>query len=118
MGVFCVFIEFFIFFLLGNLFDKNMLNVDDMMEYCKFGELDVLVIGLGCLLMVGYYGGKYDKKDMIVLICWVYDKGVIFFDMVEVYGFYISEEWVGEVFVLFCDKVKIGMKFGFGVEEK
>lgn len=41
-----------------------------------------------------------------------------FFDTAEVYGPYISEEWVGEALAPFRDKVKIGTKFGFGVEEK
>lgn len=88
------------------------------MEYRKLGELDVSAIGLGCLPMVGYYGGKYDKKDMIALIRRAYDKGVTFFDTAEVYGPYTSEEWVGEALAPFRDKVKIGTKFGFGVEEK
>lgn len=34
------------------------------------------------------------------------------------YGPYTSEEWVGEALAPFRDKVKIGTKFGFGVEEK
>ena len=38
------------------------------MEYRNLGGLDVSAIGLGCLPMVGYYGGKYEKKDMIALI--------------------------------------------------
>ena len=88
------------------------------MEYRKLGGLDVSAIGLGCLPMVGYYGGKYDKKDMIALIRRAYDKGVTFFDTAEVYGPYTSEEWVGEALAPFRDKVKIGTKFGFGVEEK
>lgn len=90
----------------------------DTMEYRKLGGLDVSAIGLGCLPMVGYYGGKYDKKDMIALIRRAYDKGVTFFDTAEVYGPYTSEEWVGEALAPFRDKVKIGTKFGFGVEEK
>ena len=94
---------------------KNGLSMD--MEYRKLGGLDVSAIGLGCLPMVGYYGGKYDKKDMIALIRRAYDKGVTFFDTAEVYGPYISEEWVGEALAPFRDKVKIGTKFGFGVEE-
>ena len=102
----------------GNLSDKNTPNADDTMEYRKLGELDVSAIGLGCLPMVGYYGGKYDKKDMIALIRRAYDKGVTFFDTAEVYGPYTSEEWVGEALAPFRDKVKIGTKFGFGVEEK
>ena len=117
-GVSRVFTEPPISSLSGNLSDKNTPNADDTMEYRKLGELDVSAIGLGCLPMVGYYGGKYDKKDMIALIRRAYDKGVTFFDTAEVYGPYISEEWVGEALAPFRDKVKIGTKFGFGVEEK
>ena len=87
------------------------------MEYRNLGGLAVSAIGLGCLPMVGYYGGKYEKRDMIALIRRAYDKGVTFFDTAEVYGPYTSEEWVGEALAPFRDKVKIGSKFGFGVEE-
>ena len=34
--------------------------------------------GLGCLPMVGYYGGKYDKQEMIALIRRAFDKGLLF----------------------------------------
>ncbi|WP_394369813.1 aldo/keto reductase [Caecibacteroides pullorum] len=68
--------------------------------------------------MVGYYGGRYEKRDMIALIRRAYDKGVTFFDTAEVYGPYTSEEWVGEALAPFREKVKIATKFGFGVEEK
>ncbi|WP_304129794.1 aldo/keto reductase [Phocaeicola plebeius] len=88
------------------------------MEHRNLGGLDVSAIGLGCLPMVGYYGGRYEKKDMITLIRRAYDQGVTFFDTAEVYGPYTSEEWVGEALAPFRDKVKIGTKFGFGVEEK
>ena len=93
-------------------------NTSDSMEYRQLGGLDVSAIGLGCLPMVGYYGGRYDKHEMIALIRRAYDKGVTFFDTAEVYGPYTSEEWVGEALAPFRDKVKIGTKFGFGVEEK
>ena len=66
------------------------------MEYRNLGGLAVSAIGLGCLPMVGYYGGKYEKRDMIALIRRAYDKGVTFFDTAKVYGPYTSEEWVGE----------------------
>ena len=79
--------------------------------------LGVSPIGLGCLPMVGYYGGKYDKNEMIALIHQAYDKGVTFFDTAEVYGPYTSEEWVGEALQPFRSEVKIATKFGFGVEE-
>ena len=117
-GVSRVFAKTPSFSLTGNQSDENTPNMGDTMEYRKLGGLDVSAIGLGCLPMVGYYGGKYDKKDMIALIRRAYDKGVTFFDTAEVYGPYTSEEWVGEALAPFRDKVKIGTKFGFGVEEK
>lgn len=83
----------------------------------RLGSLQVSAIGLGCLPMVGYYGGIYAKKDMIALIRRAYDSGVTFFDTAEVYGPYTSEEWVGEALAPVRDKVIIATKFGFGVEE-
>ena len=100
------------------LLGRDMTCNNGKMEYRKLGRLDVLAIGLGCLPMVGYYGGKYDKNEMIALIRRAYDQGVTFFDTAEVYGPYISEEWVGEAVAPFRKKAKIGTKFGFGVEEK
>ena len=55
-------------------------GTSDSMEYRDIGGLDVSAIGLGCLPMVGYYGRKYDKREMIALIRRAYDKGVTFFD--------------------------------------
>lgn len=81
------------------------------------GKLEVSAIGLGCLPMVGYYGGHYEKADMIDLIRRAYDSGVTFFDTAEVYGPHTSEEWVGEALAPVRDKVVIATKFGFGVEE-
>lgn len=83
----------------------------------RLGSLQVSAIGLGCLPMVGYYGGTYAKKGMIALIRRAYDSGVTFFDTAEVYGPYTSEEWVGEALAPVRDKVVIATKFGFGVEE-
>ena len=86
-------------------------------ESRRLGGLEVSPIGLGCLPMVGYYGGKYDKQEMIALIRRAFDKGVTFFDTAEVYGPYTSEEWVGEALAPVRDQVRIGTKFGFGVKE-
>ena len=95
----------------------DKLQPNEKMEYRRLGKLDVSAIGLGCLPMVGYYGGKYYKREMIALIRRAYDKGVTFFDTAEVYGPYTSEEWVGEALAPVRDKVVIATKFGFGVEE-
>ena len=93
------------------------LNRSDRIEYRRLADLSVSAIGLGCLPMVGYYGGKFEKRDMIALIRRAYDQGVTFFDTAEVYGPYTSEEWVGEALAPFRNHVAIGTKFGFGVEE-
>lgn len=87
------------------------------MEQRRLGALDVSAIGLGCLPMVGYYGGKYDQKEMVALIRRAFENGVTFFDTAEVYGPHISEEWVGEALAPVRSQVRIGTKFGFGVEE-
>ena len=100
----------------GDKNDKSNSVIDDK-NYRHLMGLGVSPIGLGCLPMVGYYGGKYDKNEMIALIRRAYDKGVTFFDTAEVYGPYTSEEWVGEALQPFRSEVKIATKFGFGVEE-
>lgn len=87
------------------------------LERRRLGGLEVSPVGLGCLPMVGYYGGKYDRNDMVALIRRAFDRGVTFFDTAEVYGPHVSEAWVGEATAPFRDRVKIATKFGFGVEE-
>lgn len=86
-------------------------------QHRRLGNLEISAIGLGCLPMVGYYGGKYDKQKMIALIRQAYDLGVTFFDTAEVYGPHTSEKWVGEALKPVRHQVKIATKFGFGVEE-
>ena len=96
---------------------KNRQQQPRSLPQRRLGSLQVSAIGLGCLPMVGYYGGTYAKKDMIALIRRAYDSGVTFFDTAEIYGPYTSEEWVGEALAPVRDKVIIATKFGFGVEE-
>lgn len=100
-----------------NELNKTKKQPDNNMEFRNLGNLEVSAIGLGCLPMVGYYGGKYDEKEMIALIRRAYDKGITFFDTAEVYGPYTSETWVGKAVAPFRHQIKIGTKFGFGVEE-
>ena len=50
-----------------NRHSDNLKQSKDM-EQRNLGGMEVSAIGLGCLPMVGYYGGKYEKKDMITLI--------------------------------------------------
>ena len=50
-----------------NGYSDNLKQNKDM-EHRNLGGMEVSAIGLGCLPMVGDYGGKYEKKDMIALI--------------------------------------------------
>lgn len=97
--------------------ENSNLKQTKRIEHRNLGGLNVSTIGLGCLPMVGYYGGKYNKADMIALIRRAFEKGVTFFDTAEVYGPYTSETWVGEALKSVRGQVKIATKFGFGVEE-
>jgi aryl-alcohol dehydrogenase-like predicted oxidoreductase len=45
-----------------------------------------------------------------------FEHGVTFFDTAEVYGPYLSEEFVGEAIAPFRDKVQIATKFGFAID--
>lgn len=106
-----------------NLFSQTntsnkMENATFNSEKRKLGKLEVSSIGLGCLPFVGYYGGGVrDRKASVTLIREAFDQGVTFFDTAEVYGPYISEEYLAEAVAPFRDKVVIATKFGFGVEE-
>lgn len=106
---------------LENAFDlssENIFSPKDMTKR-KLGKLEVSSIGLGCLPMVGYYGnGVREKKAMVEFIRNAYEQGVTFFDTAEVYGPYLSEEYIAEAVAPFRDKIVIATKFGFGVEEK
>lgn len=97
--------------------DKGRTGRQTKAERRNLGGMSVSPIGLGCLPMVGYYGGRYDRRDMVALIRRAYEKGITLFDTAEVYGPYTSEEWVGEALQPIRDNVKIATKFGFGVEE-
>ena len=63
----------------------------------KLGSLEVSSMGLGCLPIVGYYGGgPRDRKAMVSLIRAAFELGITFFDTAEVYGPHLSEEFFGE----------------------
>ena len=88
------------------------------MGHRKLGSLEVSAIGLGCLPLVGYYGGgPRDRKASVALIRAAHEQGVTFFDTAEVYGPYLSEEYVAEALAPVRQQVVIATKFGFGVEE-
>jgi aryl-alcohol dehydrogenase-like predicted oxidoreductase len=85
------------------------------MEKRKLGKsnLEVSVIGLGCMGMSFSYGPPKDKKEMTALLHAAVERGITFFDTAEVYGPFTNEELVGEALAPFHGKVVIATKFGF-----
>jgi aryl-alcohol dehydrogenase-like predicted oxidoreductase len=78
-------------------------------------NLEVSVLGLGCMGMSMSYGPAGDKKDMISLIRTAVEYGITFFDTAEVYGPFKNEELVGEAINPVREKVIIATKFGFKI---
>ncbi len=76
-------------------------------------NLEVSVIGLGCMGMSFGYGPPADKQEMISLIRTAVERGVTFFDTAEVYGPFTNEKLVGEALAPFREQVVIATKFGF-----
>jgi aryl-alcohol dehydrogenase-like predicted oxidoreductase len=77
------------------------------------GNLEVSVLGLGCMGMSFSYGPPKDKKEMTDLLHAAVDRGITFFDTAEVYGPFTNEELLGEALAPYRGKVVIATKFGF-----
>jgi aryl-alcohol dehydrogenase-like predicted oxidoreductase len=85
------------------------------MQKRKLGKsnLEVSVLGLGCMGMSFSYGPPKDKQEMTSLLRAAVERGITFFDTAEVYGPYLNEELVGEALAPFRKQVVIATKFGF-----
>src|SRR5947208_7782628 len=90
------------------------------MQKRKLGKsnLEVSVLGLGCMGMSFSYGPPKDKKEMISLLHAAVERGVGFFDTAEAYGPYLNEELVGEALAPYRGKVVIATKFGWRIDPK
>ena len=88
------------------------------MQKRKLGRsnLEVSVLGLGCMGMSFSYGPPADKQEMIALLRAAVERGITFFDTAEVYGPFSNEELVGEALAPFRGKVVIATKFGFKLD--
>src|SRR5271166_5618562 len=76
-------------------------------------NLEVSVLGLGCMGMSFSYGPPKDKREMTALLHAAVERGITFFDTAEVYGPFTNEELVGEALAPFRKQVVIATKFGF-----
>ena len=71
------------------------------MQKRKLGnDLEVAVMGFGCMGMSFGYGPAGDKQEMISVIRAAVERGVTFFDTAEAYGPYTNEELVGEALAI------------------
>jgi Aldo/keto reductase family len=64
----------------------------------KLGTLEVSALGYGAMNLVpGYYGPGVPRAEAIRLIRQAFDRGITFIDTAQVYGPFLSEDFVGEV---------------------
>jgi len=74
--------------------------------------LEVLVVGLGCMGMLGMYG-FVECEESIVIIYVVFDIGIDFFDIGDFYGMGYNEMFIGEVICgCLCEDYWLSVKFG------
>jgi aryl-alcohol dehydrogenase-like predicted oxidoreductase len=81
------------------------------MKKRKLGELEVSIIGLGCMGMSDFYGGQ-NEKQAIDTIHYAIDNGVNFLDTADMYGPFTNEKLVGKAIHDRRDKVILATKFG------
>jgi aryl-alcohol dehydrogenase-like predicted oxidoreductase len=79
-------------------------------------NLEVSILGLGCMGMSRSYEPIPDRQEMLSLIRTAVERGVTFFDTAEIYAPFVNEELVGEALAPFRDQVVIATKFGFNLD--
>lgn len=89
------------------------------MRYHNLGnsDLQISVIGLGCMGMSDFYGNAREE-DSIATLHHALELGVNFFDTADMYGPFTNEILVGKAFSDRRDKVVIATKFGVVRNEK
>jgi aryl-alcohol dehydrogenase-like predicted oxidoreductase len=89
------------------------------MKYHHLGhsDLEISVIGLGCMGMSEFYGTAQEAEPIATLHQAI-EKGVNFFDTADMYGPWTNEILVGKAIADRRDKVVLATKFGIMRNEK
>jgi aryl-alcohol dehydrogenase-like predicted oxidoreductase len=86
-----------------------------LMRKRKLGNLEVSVLGFGCMGLSYAYGPATEKQQAVAVIRKGVERGVTFFDTAETYGPFTNEELVGEALLPHREQVVIATKFGFDI---
>src|SRR5215212_5794307 len=81
------------------------------MRQRRLGDLTVSALGLGCIGMSDFYGGR-DEAEAVATIHRAIDLGVTFLDTADMYGVGRNEELVGRAVRDRRDQVVVATKFG------
>lgn len=81
------------------------------MQKRLLGTLEVSALGLGCMGMSEFYGGR-DEAESIATIHRALDLGVTFLDTADIYGPFTNELLVGRAIQGRRDEVQLATKFG------
>jgi aryl-alcohol dehydrogenase-like predicted oxidoreductase len=84
---------------------------EGMQKRCLGGRLEVSALGLGCMGMSEFYGGR-DEASGVATIARALDLGVTFLDTADMYGVGRNESLVGRAIRGRRDEVVLATKFG------
>src|SRR3954466_4420373 len=82
-----------------------------IMQQRRLGPLAVSALGLGCMGMSDFYGGR-DEAEAVATIHRALDLGITFLDTADMYGMGRNEELVGRAVRDRRDQVVLATKFG------
>jgi aryl-alcohol dehydrogenase-like predicted oxidoreductase len=85
------------------------------MKTRKLGSLEVSEIGLGCMGMSAFYGGR-DDVESVATLHRALELGVTFWDTADAYGPHTNERLVGSVLKGKRDQVTLATKFGIKLD--